>query len=101
MLTAMTDERRSQNSSIVLAGLADRLKLAWPIDAADLNQHRWLKVEPALVIVLDAIAVLLRRESGCRPLAGINLQARDVYVFLAWPCPLSPACRCHPTSYYI
>src|SRR5258707_3652272 len=37
----------------VLAHLADRLKLAWPIDAADLNQHRWLKVEPALVVVLD------------------------------------------------
>jgi hypothetical protein len=33
------------------------------------------------VVVLDTIAVLLRRQSGCRPLAGINLQARDAYVF--------------------
>src|SRR5258708_23784623 len=32
------------------------------IDAADLNQHRRLKVEPALMIVLGAIAVFPRRE---------------------------------------
>ena len=33
------------------------------------------------MVVLNAIAVLLRRESACRPLAGVNLQARDAYVF--------------------
>ena len=52
------------------------------IDAADLNQHRRLKVEPALVVVLDTIAVLLRRESGCRPLAGIDTQPRTLDVLV-------------------
>ena len=56
----------------VLAHLADRLKLAWPIDAADLNQHRWLKVEPALVVVLDTVAVFPRRELRSQPFARIQ-----------------------------
>jgi hypothetical protein len=38
--------------------------------AADLNQHGRLEVEAALVVMLDTIAVLLRRESGCRPTYG-------------------------------
>src|SRR5260370_31341538 len=40
-------------------------------DSADLHKHRRLERQ-ALHIVLDTIAVLLRRESGCRPLAGID-----------------------------
>ncbi len=67
-------------SRILAIVVADRLEFCRPLDAAHLDKHRRLK-RHALHIVLDTIAVLLRRESGCRPLAGINLQARDAYVF--------------------
>ena len=46
------------------------------IDAADLNQHRRLKFEPALVIVLDTIAVFPRRELRSQPFARIQAIAR-------------------------
>jgi len=49
---------------------------------ADLDQHRWLEVEPALVSVLDTIAVLLWRESGCRPLTGIDTQPRTLDILV-------------------
>ena len=52
------------------------------IAAADLNQHRRLEADPALHIVLDAVAILLRRESGCRPLAGIHTQPRTLDVLV-------------------
>ena len=59
----------------------DELRIVLALAAANLDQNRRLEVKVALVIVLDAIAVLLRREPGCRPLTGVNLQARDAYVF--------------------
>jgi hypothetical protein len=52
------------------------------LDAADLNQYSRLEVDAASHIVLDAIAVLLRRESGCRPLAGIDTQPRTLDVLV-------------------
>jgi hypothetical protein len=48
--------------------------------AADLNQHRRLEVEAALVVVLDTIAVLLRRESGFRPLRA-STRSRERWMF--------------------
>ena len=59
----------------------DELRIVLALVTADLDQNRRLEIEPAFVVVLDAIAVLLRREPGCRPLTGVNLQARDAYVF--------------------
>src|SRR5260221_335586 len=41
-------------------------------DAADLNQPRRLKFEPALVIVLDTIAVFARSELRKRPFPRIQ-----------------------------
>jgi hypothetical protein len=52
---------------------ADRLERL--IDAADLNQHSRLEVEPALVVVLDTIAVFPRRELS-QPLARVQPIAR-------------------------
>jgi hypothetical protein len=37
-----------------------------------LDQNRRLEVQAAFVVVLDTIAVFPRRESGCRPLTGID-----------------------------
>jgi hypothetical protein len=46
------------------------------------DKDRRLEVGPwSLDVVAYVVAVLLRRESGCRPFTGINLQARDAYVF--------------------
>ena len=42
-----------------------------------LEVERWVTLDTVAYMV----AVFLRREPGCRPLAGINLQARDAYVF--------------------
>jgi hypothetical protein len=51
------------------------------LDAA-LNQYSRLEVDAASHIVLDAIAVFPRRESGCRPLAGIDTQPRTLDVLV-------------------
>ena len=64
-----------------LAGLADRLKLGRPRADAHLDKHRRLK-RHALHIVLDAIAVFPRRESGCRPLAGVDPKTRALDVLV-------------------
>src|SRR5262249_2825682 len=60
----------------------DELRIVLALVAADLDQHRRLKVEPALVVVLYTIAVFPRRESGCRPLAGIDTQPRALDVLV-------------------
>jgi hypothetical protein len=49
---------------------------------ADLDQNRRLKVRPALVVVLDTIAVLLRREPSSGPLTGIDPKARALDVLV-------------------
>src|SRR5262245_58863556 len=49
---------------------------------ADLDQNRRLEVEVALVVVLNAIAILLRRGSGFRPLSGIDPKTRTLDVFV-------------------
>jgi hypothetical protein len=71
----------------------DELRIVLALDAADLHKHRRLEIDPwSPDVVAYVVAVLLRREPGCRPLTGVNLQARDSarrLRFLAWPCPLS------------
>src|SRR6266852_482183 len=65
-----------------LSACSSRARAYWSRKAADLNQHRRLEADPALHIVLDAVAMLLRRESGCRPLAGIDTQPRTLDVLV-------------------
>ena len=60
----------------------DELRIVLAIAAADLNQHRRLEVEAALVVMLDAITVLLRRELRSGPLAGIDTQPRTLDVLV-------------------
>src|SRR5260221_1166719 len=59
----------------------DELRIVLALDAADLHKHRRLEVQP-FHVMLDTIAVLLRRESGCRPLAGIDTQPRTLDVLV-------------------
>jgi len=54
---------------------ADRLRLD-AADLADLNQHSRLEVQPALVVVLDMIAVFPWRELRSQPLARVQPIAR-------------------------
>src|SRR5258708_23412989 len=54
----------------------DELRIVLALDAADLHKHRRLKVEPALVVVLDAIAVFPRRELRRQPFARVDAIAR-------------------------
>src|SRR5262249_7015355 len=49
---------------------------------ADLDQQRRLNVKPALAVVLNAIAVLLRHESGCGPLPSIDPMTRALDVLV-------------------
>jgi len=46
------------------------------LDPADLNQHSWLEVQPALVVVLDTIAVFPWRKLRSQPLARVQPIAR-------------------------
>src|SRR5712671_478184 len=47
------------------------------------DKDRRLEVGPwSLDLVAYVVAVLPRRESGCRPLAGIDTQPRTLYVFV-------------------
>src|SRR5260370_9136288 len=50
--------------------------------AADLDQNRRLKVEAALVVVLDTIAVFPRREPSSGPLTGIDPKTRALDVLV-------------------
>jgi hypothetical protein len=61
-------------------GAAPKAALSLPWRTIDRSQDRG--VDAASHIVLDAIAVLLRRESGCRPLAGIDTQPRTLDVLV-------------------
>src|SRR5258706_939264 len=49
---------------------------------ADLDQNRRLKVEAALVVVLDTIAVFPRREPSSGPLTGIDPKTRALDVLV-------------------
>src|SRR6266481_5408993 len=60
--------------------LPGKRRCRFPRRAVDRPQDRG--VDAASHIVLDAIAVLLRRESGCRPLAGIDTQPRTLDVLV-------------------
>src|SRR5260370_19863527 len=47
------------------------------------DKDRWLEVGPwSLDVVAYVVAVLPRRESGCRPLAGIDTQPRTLDVLV-------------------
>src|SRR5260370_25676106 len=63
-----------------LVVVLDRLRRL--ADAADLNQHRRLKFEPALVVVLDTVAVFPRRELSSGPLTGIDPKTRALDVLV-------------------
>src|SRR5262249_27809877 len=60
----------------------DEVRIVLALVTADLDQNRRLEVEPALMIVLNAIAVLLRREPSSGPFTRIDTQSRALDVLV-------------------
>src|SRR5262249_47391033 len=70
---------RSATSSL---GCRANVNESFPLIAAALDQNLRLEIDAAAFdIVTYVIAVLLGCQPSCCPFAGINLQARDAYVF--------------------
>src|SRR5262249_31647140 len=55
----------------------DELRIVLALDPADLDQDCRYR-SAAAALDPDIIAVFLRRESCCRPLTGVDLQAREL-----------------------
>src|SRR5215813_5590 len=71
----------------------DELRIILALAAADLNQNRRQADAATSHIMLDAIAVLLRREPGCHPFTSIDAQSVSLNTLRVFVFALTPAIR--------